>query len=129
MSGNFDGFHIIRMSEGMGCDGSDVFGNGNIGAKTEIIKKNAQKTSTEIHINFAMKFINKISKDVFPENIQKNMLFEKMTNDYSNNVMFKRFYLEDLRTKCRAMKFQDLFKNPEMLKDYLTLKPKYQLLK
>ena len=95
----------------------------------EIVKKNAKKTSTEIHINFAMKFINKISQDVFPKEFQENMLFEKMTNDYSNNVMFKRFYLEELRTKCRSMKVQDLFKNPEMLKDYITLKPKYQMLK
>ena len=43
--------------------------------------------------------------------------------------MFKRFYLEELRTKCRAMKFSDLFKNPQTFKEYITLKPKYQLLK
>ena len=61
--------------------------------------------------------------------IQENMLFEKLTNEYSNMVMFKRFYLEELRTKCRAMKFSDLFSRPEMFKDYLILKPRYQILK
>jgi len=94
-----------------------------------IVKNNAKKTGTQVQMNFAIKFINSISKDVFPKEIQENMPFEKLTNDYSNMVMFKRFYLEEIRTKCRAMKFADLFKKPQMIKDYITLKPKYQLLK
>ena len=57
------------------------------------------------------------------------MLFEQNVADYSNMVMFKRFYLEDIRNKCRAMKFVDLFKNPKIIKDYILLKPKYQMLK
>lgn len=91
----------------------------------KIVKENATKTRTEVQINFAMKFIQKISADILPD----NLYFEKETNDYSNMVMFNRFYLEDIRTECRAMKIKDLFKNPKMLGKYILLKPKYQLLK
>ena len=94
-----------------------------------IIKTNAKKTGTEVQTNFAMKFINRISKDVFPKEIQDDMLFEKLTNDYSNMVMFKRFYLEDLRNKCRALKVSDIFKSYVNFRDYIFLKPKYQFLK
>ena len=80
-------------------------------------------------MNFAMKFIEKISSDVLPKELQENKLFEKETNEYSNMVMYNRFYLEDLRTKCRAMKFGNLFKNPAGIVDYIFLKPKYALLK
>ncbi len=95
----------------------------------EIVEENARKTKTEVQMNFAMKFIEKISSDVLPKELQENKLFEKETNEYSNMVMYNRFYLEDLRTKCRAMKFGNLFKNPAGIVDYIFLKPKYALLK
>ncbi len=57
------------------------------------------------------------------------MPFEKETNEYSQKVMYKRFFLEDIRTKCRAMKFKDVLKNPKQWGEYLLLKPKYIILK
>lgn len=95
----------------------------------DIVKENARKTQTEIQMNFAMKFIEKISSDVLPDEIKNDKLFEKETSEYSNMVMYNRFYLEDLRTKCRAMKIGNLFKNPEQIPEYIALKPKYFLLK
>ena len=94
-----------------------------------IVKENAKITGTEIQMNFAVKFIEKISSDVLPNEIKNDLLFEKETNEYSNMVMYNRFYLEDLRTKCRAIKVGDLFKNPEQIREYIALKPKYFLLK
>lgn len=94
-----------------------------------IVKENAKKTKTEFQVNFAIKFINKISKNIIPQNILENKLFEKEMNEYSNMVMFKRFYLEDIRTKCRSMKIKEVIKTPKLWKDYILLKPKYQLLK
>ena len=94
-----------------------------------IVKENAKKTGTEFQINFAIKFINKISKNIIPQDILENKLFEKEMNEYSNMVMFKRFYLEDIRTKCREMKIKDVIKTPDLWWKYVTLKPKYQLLK
>ena len=94
-----------------------------------IVKENAKKTETEIQINFAMKFINKISTNVIPPDIQKQMPFEKEINDYSRMVMYKRFYLEEIRTKCRAMKIGEVITKPDQWFDYITLKPKYNFLK
>lgn len=94
-----------------------------------IVKDNAQKTGTEIQINFAIKFINKISTDVLPQDIQKEMPFERETNDYSRMIMYKRFYLEGIRTKCRSMKIGEVITRPNQWLDYITLKPKYFALK
>ena len=94
-----------------------------------IVRENAQKTGVEVQMNFVIKFIEKISKNVLPVEIQNNMLFEKETNEYSNMVMFNRFYLEEIRTKCRQMKISNIIKNPAEWKDYIFLKPKYMALK
>lgn len=94
-----------------------------------IVKENARKTGTEVQINFAMKFIEKVSKNILPREFFQGMPFEKETNEYSNMVMFNRFYLEDIRTKCRQMKLKEVFKTPSQWKDYLILKPKYAYLK
>lgn len=95
----------------------------------EIIKENAKKTGTEIQMNFSIKFINKISKNILPDEIKNSMIFEKETNDYSNTVMYNRFYLEDIRTGCRALKLNEVLKTPEKWADYISLKPKYIFLK
>ena len=50
---------------------------------------------------------------------------EKETIEYSNMVMFNRFYLEDLRTICHPLKMQDLFIKPAIWSDYFKYKPKY----
>lgn len=94
-----------------------------------IVKENARKTKTEVQINFAIKFIDKISSEILPNEIKQNMPFEKETNDYSRIVMYKRFYLEDIRTKCRALKLKEVLKSPKQWGEYLTLKPKYIILK
>lgn len=91
-----------------------------------IVKENARKTKTEVQMNFAIKFINKLASNILPEN---DLPFEKETNEYSQKVMYKRFFLEEIRTKCRAMKFKEVIKNPKQWGEYLVLKPKYIILK
>ena len=81
----------------------------------EIVKENARLTKTEVQMNFAIKFLMRISKNIFP----------KETIEYSNMVMFNRFYLEDLRTICHPLKMQDLFIKPAIWSDYFKYKPKY----
>lgn len=95
----------------------------------DIVKNNAKKTGTEVQINFAIKFINKISESIIPKEIQHDMLFEKETNDYSRVVMFKRFYYAELQKECRSMKISEVLKNPLTLGKYLKLKTKYKTLK
>ena len=91
----------------------------------EIVKENARLTKTEVQMNFAIKFLMRISKNIFPEALQSDVLFEKETIEYSNMVMFNRFYLEDLRTICHPLKMQDLFIKPVIWSDYFKYKPKY----
>ncbi len=95
----------------------------------KIIHEDAKLTGSQIQINFAIKFIDKISKDIIPEDIKNNFIFEKETTEYSNMVMFNRFYLEDLRNKCRALKIGEVLVNPNLWADYIKLKPKYFALK
>ena len=94
-----------------------------------IIIENAKKTKTEVQINFAIKFLNKISENIVPVEIRNNILFEKETNDYSKVVMFKRFYYIDLQKQCREMKIKDIIKKPKLWWKYITLKIKYKTLK
>lgn len=95
----------------------------------EIVKQNAKKTGTQIQINFAIKFIDKISKNILPDTIKNNVLFEKETNEYSNTVMYNRFYLENIRAKCRKMKLDEVLKTPAKWNEYLLFKSKYIMLK
>ena len=95
----------------------------------KIVIENARKTKTEVQMNFAVKFIRKISENILPEKIKDAMLFEKETQDYSNVIMFNRFYLEDLRNSCRGMKIKDVLSHPYKLGKYITQKPVYCFLK
>ncbi len=95
----------------------------------DIVRENARITGTEVHINFAVKFICKISPNILSDSINYGKFFEKETEDYSNMVMYNRFYLEDLRTKCRGIKISDTLLNSEKLEQYIILKPKYFFLK
>lgn len=94
-----------------------------------IVKNNAKITSTLSHIVCAIEFINEISSNIFPEDILKVFDFDSHKEEYSIMVLYKRFYLNDLRTKCRKIKVKDIFKSFDALKRYLALKPKYQILK
>ena len=94
-----------------------------------VIIQNAEKTKSKIQVNFALKFISKVSKNILPKEIQENILFEKEMKLYSNMIMFRRFYLEDLKYKCRELKFTDALSSKTKLKEYIKLKPKYQFLR
>lgn len=95
----------------------------------DIVKENAIKTNTKVHINFAIKFINKISKNILPQDLQNNILFEKETNDYSRMIMFKKFYYTDLQKQCREMKLGKIIKKPSSWGKYVSMKTKYKTLK
>lgn len=94
-----------------------------------IIKENAELTKTEIQLHFAIKFLMRISKNIFPKSLQNNVMFEKETVEYSNLIMFNSFYLDEIRNTCRSMKIKNLFTNPSICKDYFRYKPKYVVLK
>ncbi len=94
-----------------------------------IVIENAKIAGCEVQLNFAIKFINKISNTILPKQFLENNLFEKETNDYSRIIMFKHFYYIELQNKSRAMKITDVLKNPTNIGKYLVLKVKYKTLK
>ena len=94
-----------------------------------IVIENTKLTNAEVQINLAMKFINKISENILPRELQSKYLFEKETNDYSRMIMFKNFYYVELQAKSRAMKIQEVFNNKISWSEYLKLKIKYKSLK
>ncbi len=93
-----------------------------------IVIEDAKTAGCEVQINFATKFINKISNDILPKEFN-NTIFEKETNDYSRMIMFTNFYYSELQEKCRAMKIQDVVKHPKTFGEYIKLKTKYKTLK
>jgi hypothetical protein len=94
-----------------------------------IIVENAKKTKSQVHINIAMKFLNKISTDIIPKHIQNNFLFEKETNKYSTIIAFKHIYFRELQSITRNIKLSNAITNPQEFSRYLKLKIKYKLLK
>lgn len=94
-----------------------------------IVVENASKTKTEMQVCFATKFINNIVPNLWPENIQKEALFNEEINDYCILLMYQRFFLWNMKQKSHALKFKDIFKNFDNFIEYLRLKPKYFFLK
>ena len=95
----------------------------------DIIKENAKLTNTEVQVNFAIKFINKISEDIIPKEIIDNMFFEEETHHYSKIIVFNRFYYLNVQKEARDMKIAQILQNPAEITKYIKLKLKYKLLK
>ncbi len=95
----------------------------------DIVIENAIKTKTQVHLSFAIKFINKIIPNLLPNKVKANNLLEKEINNHCALVLYERFYLRDIRTKCRELKILNVLKNRKLLSEYIELKPKYFLLK
>ena len=94
-----------------------------------IVKNSAKITKTQVQINFAAKFIEKISSDILPNEITEKKLFENETKKYSTIVLYNRFYLEDLRIKCKELPIRKMFLSFDNFINYFKIKPKYYLLK
>lgn len=97
--------------------------------KWKILIQNTKLTGTEIEINLAIKFINKISQDIIPKAIEQSILFEKKVYEYSRATIFKNYYYKDLQKECRQLKIYNAIKKPKLLKNYIFLKTKYKLLR
>lgn len=95
----------------------------------KIIKDNAVKTKSEFKINFAIEFISSISDDIIPEKIKQKFLFKKEMENFSNTILYDRFYLKTLRDTSRNMKFFEVLKKPNLYKKYICVKIKYIVLK
>ena len=97
-----------------------------------IVLGNAHKTKTEMQIDLALKVINRISDTIFPSEIKNSGTFEKFKKTADNNlymILYNRFYLNDLREKCKPLKIKEIFGDFRLFKAYMSMKPKYLCLK
>lgn len=94
-----------------------------------IILDNAKATNTELHVYFAVNFINKIVPNLLPFKLfeQNNMM--AVFEEYCYKLMYYRYYLENIRTTCRQIKIGRALVSPKVMAQYLRYKPKYVLLK
>ncbi len=95
----------------------------------DLVLQNIVKTKTYTQALLAMKFINKIIPEMLPESLLKNDIINKKFIRYCDRVMFYHFYFYDLKMQCKSLKIKDALKNHKIMKDYLTKKPKYFVLK
>lgn len=93
----------------------------------DIINQNAEKINVQKELNFAIKFIEKYIKNTSFDKINK--ISDKDIEKYAITLLYDRFYLDEIRIKCRAMKLDEIIKKPDKWANYLLLKPKYQILK
>lgn len=94
-----------------------------------IVINDAVITKTQVQVNFALNFINRLAPGLIPNKLDVKNLFEKETDDYCTIVMYNRFFIYDMKMRCRELKIQDALKNLDIFKEYITLKPKYFFLK
>ncbi len=98
----------------------------------QIVLNNAAKTKTEMQVDFAVSFLDKISNGIFPSDIRLWPEFSKFQKAAQNNlymILYNRFFIDDLRQKCKPLKIKNIFKSSEICRQYLLYKPKYFCLK
>ena len=95
----------------------------------DIVIQNAIDSKTEYKLYFGINFINNIVPNLLPDKIKKNKKFEKKFKDFCLLLYYKRFYLGEMREHSHALKIQDAIKSWDLIKEYMSFKPKYFILK
>lgn len=95
----------------------------------DIVVANCKATNTELHMYFAINFVNRIVPGLLPASLFEEGSIIGVFEDYCYKLMYSRFYLEDIRTICRQIKIGQALVSPGLMLKYLQYKPKYVLLK
>ncbi len=94
-----------------------------------IVLDNVAKTNTAASVYFAMKFLNRIVPGVLPDDLFKDRALEKGIREYCNEVVYFRFYIHDLKMRCKKLKVKNALRNFSVFRQYLKDKPKHFVLK
>jgi len=95
----------------------------------DLVLQNIVRTKTYAPALLAMKFTNKIIPEMLPQSLLENDSINKKFMSYCNRIIFHHFYFNDFRQRHKHLNIKDAVKNLEKMKNYLTNKPKYFLLK
>ncbi len=91
--------------------------------------QNAQKASCEATLFFAAKLLNRISPNLLPDLFLHNKKLKKSAANYRNRLVFYRFYVYDVKWRCKKLKLKNAIKNFEVMKNWLKDKPYHRFLK
>lgn len=95
----------------------------------DIVLNNVYKTNTAASVYFAMKFLNRIVPGILPDDLFKDKALEKGIREYCNEVVYFRFYIHDLKMRCKKLKIKNALRDFSVFKQYLKDKPKHFVLK
>ena len=94
-----------------------------------IVLDNVDKTNTSASVYFAMKFLNRIVPGVLPDDLFKDKVLEKGIKEYCNEVIYFRFFIHDLKMRCKKLKIKNALTDMSEFKQYCKDKPKHFILK
>jgi hypothetical protein len=94
-----------------------------------LVLQNIAKTKTHAQALLAMKFTNMIIPKMLPESLLENYSINKKFLSHCNRIIFYHFYFKDFRQQCKELSIKNALKNSQNMKNYMTKKPKYFLLK
>lgn len=95
----------------------------------DLVLKNIAKTKTHAQALLAMQFTNKIIPKMLPNHLIENATINKKYQDYCDHIIFHHFYFNELRASGKKLSIKNALKNSKELKNYLTKKPKYFIIK
>lgn len=94
-----------------------------------IVLNNVKITNTSTSVYFAMRFLNKIVPNLLPDDLLEKDSLEKNAIKYCNEVIYFRFFIHDLKMRCKKLKIKNALKDFSVFKQYLKDKPKHFVLK
>jgi len=94
-----------------------------------IVIDNVEKSGSKNQLCLAIKYINNIIPDFLSDELMKSKLFRKDFENYSALLLYKRFYLSEMKEHSHALKIGDVIRNPRLFKEYMSFKPKYFICK
>lgn len=93
-----------------------------------IILENARLTGTELQTGFAIKFLNRIIPDFLPSHLQNQAIEKEIIANLKTSI-FKMYYIKDMQKHCKELRLSTALKSFKNIKEYLSIKPKYFILK
>lgn len=86
------------------------------------IIENVRATNTSVQMMLAAKFINRLVKGMFDENLLKNSDFERDLRNYFNREYFYQIYVHDVKYACKKIKLKSAFTSLAGFKNYVSNK-------
>lgn len=95
----------------------------------DLVLNNIVKTQTYAQAILAIKFIHKIIPGLLPEFLLESEVIHKKFVRHCNQIVFNRFYFQDLRLYCKKLSIKKALVDSQEFKDYISHKPKYFIMK